>query len=181
MGNRNLFRSMLGLGVVVFLLSACAGQAPASSAAPKIIPPASVEAAAPPTDTPTDTPTETPTTPPSIHRDIKIAYVIIAEAQTQYSDLIKSFQTGIDQDLADRNIAVTWTTISENDESLRSLQSNPQGYDIVMLAIGQPPADISAILRGWLQNGGILWAFDNGTASTWRNKDLLVDCCQARS
>jgi hypothetical protein len=169
MDNRNLFCCVLGLGLVVLLVSACAGQAPATAAAPRIVPPAATQTVAPPTYTPT----EIPPTPTGVHRDIKIAYVIIADAQTQYSDLIRSFQTGVDKDLADRDIAVTWATITENDESLRSLQSNPKGYDIVMLAIGQPPADISAILRGWLQSGGIIWAFDNGTFSTWRNKDLF--------
>ncbi len=177
MFNRNLFRCMLEMGLVVLLISACAGQAPASTAAPRIISPADTQTVVPSTATPKATltvpPTKIPPTLANVHRDIKIAYVIITEAQTQYSDLIQSFQTGVGRDLADHNISVTWATITENDESLRSLQSNPQVYDIVILAIGQPPADISTILRGWLQSGGIVWAFDNGTFSTWRNKDLF--------
>ncbi len=106
-------------------------------------------------------------------RSINIAFVISAEAQSQYSDLISSYQGGIDKDLTDRKISVTWKTITADDESLRSLQTKPNEYDIVILALGQPPVDTSKILRDWMTSGGIIWAFDNGTFSTWRNKDLF--------
>lgn len=137
-----------------------------------------VARAAAPTIEATEVPAATipaagPRAPAGEPRDITIAYVISAEAQAQYSDLIKSFQTGIEKDLIDRKISVSWTTITENDVSLRSLQSNPELYDIVILALGQPPTDTSTILRNWMENGGIVWAYDNGSFSTWRNKDLF--------
>jgi hypothetical protein len=56
-------------------VSACAGQAPASTAAPRINPPAATQTVAPPTDTPT----EIPLTPTGVHRAIKILVVGLAK------------------------------------------------------------------------------------------------------
>jgi len=139
------------------------------TATPTVIPPTASSAVVPPTATATPV----PPTPTRGHREISIAYVADPNAEFPDAELVRSFQASIDKVLADRDIAVTWVTTDPNAESLRALQANPHEYDIVVLAMGQPPADVSSMLRGWLQEGGIIWAFDNGSFSTWRNKELF--------
>jgi hypothetical protein len=79
--------------------------------------------------------------------------------------------------IADHNIKIAWVSSDAESDSLRLLENNRQAFDIVVLASVRPHAPaVSAILRGWLERGGIIWTFDRGTFnfySTWRNKELF--------
>jgi len=81
--------------------------------------------------------------------------------------------SSINRLLPNTDIKVVWTTNEAQAESLKPLQATPQAYDIVVLEKGHPSAEVSIILRNWLQAGGIIWAFDRAFGSTWRNKALF--------
>ena len=137
-----------------------------------------VARAATPTVEPMVNPTATsmaavPTTPIGKPREISIAYVTDPNDTFPGVETVKAFQQVVDGFLGGRNITATWVNIEPDAEALRGLQSDPQAFDIVIVAMGKPSEEVSFILRAWLQGGGILWVFDNGGVSTWRNKVLM--------
>ncbi|MEW6363942.1 MAG: hypothetical protein AB1714_04820 [Acidobacteriota bacterium] len=72
-----------------------------------------------------------------------------------------------------KSVDLIWITGATQMESLLRLGESPQGADIVVLDKGELPRNVSLVLRGWIEQGGVVIAFDRAFGSTWRNSDLF--------
>jgi hypothetical protein len=75
--------------------------------------------------------------------------------------------------LKNEAVRVAWVSGGSGAKILRKLEKDPNAYTIVVLHTGKFDSATSNLLRKWVEQSGIVWAFDRSMTPTWRNKILF--------